>query len=120
MNKKIKLLSLISTPILLGGGFAALTLVNQCSNKPEVRVYNLNDYINENISSYFSGGSMIPGADNVLDAAYALSKNGFRNLVSRDEFGENVEFTYFSYTLKNCTLVPIEGSTLFIGTVSLT
>jgi hypothetical protein len=31
MNKKVKLFSLISAPILLGGGFASLTLVNQCS-----------------------------------------------------------------------------------------
>jgi hypothetical protein len=40
MNKKIKLISLISTPVLLGGGFAALTLVNQCGNNESIR-YNL-------------------------------------------------------------------------------
>jgi hypothetical protein len=38
MNKKIKLFSLISAPILLGGGFAPLVLVNQCGTKNNIDI----------------------------------------------------------------------------------
>jgi hypothetical protein len=41
MNKKIKLFSLISAPIILGGGFAALTLVNQCTNDRKIDISKL-------------------------------------------------------------------------------
>jgi hypothetical protein len=40
MNKKIKLISLISAPILLGGGFAALPLVSQCGNQKQTNKLN--------------------------------------------------------------------------------
>jgi hypothetical protein len=51
MNKKIKLLSLIATPILLVGGFASLTLVNQCGNKIDS-----GEWVNTINNIYFRNG----------------------------------------------------------------
>jgi hypothetical protein len=45
MNKKIKLISLISTPILLGGGFASLSLVNQCGGNSKHFNINTIDFL---------------------------------------------------------------------------
>jgi hypothetical protein len=119
MNKKIKLFALISAPILIGGGFAALTLVNQCSKKPGIHFYNLTNYIEENISGYFAPGAPI-NEGTVKEAAYSLAKNNFKGMVSKDDFDANTEILFFSTDNKNCKLKAIDGSTLLSGYIPLT
>jgi hypothetical protein len=90
MNKKIKLISLISAPILLGGGFAALTLVNQCSNEKTP-----NGWANVVENIYFRNGVelttvtpqiLVDGVSVEDDCTYTLNKLDDIDLPANLEF----------------------------------